>query len=102
MRKRWRLANPTAKGALLGMGGGVLVLAGVLAAALRCLPWRIASPTSPWPWLCQDPFYRAIGFLAFPVNVLTQDLAQAVLLFPLSLLCYALLGALIGHRLGRP
>lgn len=102
MRKRWIVLSMTKRGALVGCGVGAIVLAGVLVAAVRCLPFRIAAPPPPWPWYCSDPAYSAILYLAFPVNLLTNDLAQAILLFPLSLLLYALLGALIGFRLDRP
>lgn len=69
-------------------------------AALHCLPFYISLPPSPWPWYCADPAYRLIGYLAFPVNLLTNDLSQAVLLAPLSLLLYTILGALVGFVLG--
>lgn len=102
MRKHSILGNMAKRGAVIGCGVGAIALTGVLASAVRCLPFRIASPPPPWPWYCTDPAYSAILYLAFPVNLLTNDLAQAVLLFPLSLLLYALLGALIGSRLDRP
>jgi len=41
-----------------------------------------------------------IGYLAFPINLLTNDLSQAILLAPLSLLLYTILGALLGFALG--
>ena len=102
MRKPWMVGRAAQRGAALGIVVGVIILAGVFTAAVRCLPFRIASPPPPWPWYCADPAYSAILYLAFPVNLLTNDLAQAVLLFPLSLLLYTLLGALIGSRLDRP
>src|SRR5689334_11935939 len=89
--------NPTAKrGAVLGLVIGLVALAGVFAVAVRCVPFHIASPPPPWPWYCSEPAYSLIGYLAFPVNLLTNDLSQAVLLAPLSLLIYVILGALIG------
>jgi len=66
----------------------------------RCLPFYITYPPSPWPWYCTEPAYPLIGFLAFPVNLLTGDLAQAIPLAPLSLLFYTLVGAMIGLALG--
>jgi hypothetical protein len=75
-------------------------LAGVLALALHCLPLRI-SAMMPMPWYCADPVYGALGFLAFPVNLLTNDLAQAIWLAPLSLITYMLLGIAIGSMLGK-
>lgn len=69
-------------------------------AAVRCLPFHISFPPQPWPWYCSDPAYRVIGYLAFPVNLLTNDLSQAVLLAPLSLLLYTILGAFLGFALG--
>ncbi len=102
MHKQWIGGCNTQRSAVFGVVVGAIVLAGVFAAAVRCLPFRIAYPPPPWPWYCSDPAYSAILYLAFPVNLLTNDLGQAVLLFPLSLLLYALLGALIGFRLDRP
>jgi hypothetical protein len=67
--------------------------------ALHCLSFRISSPPQPWPWYCSDPAYSLIVYLAFPVNLLTNDLSQAVLLAPLALLTYAVLGALIAAGL---
>jgi hypothetical protein len=89
------------KGALFGLAAGLVALAGVFAVALQCLPYRISQPPPPWPWHCADPAYGVIGYLAFPANLLTNDLAQAVFFAPLSLLIYSLLGALIGSRLTR-
>jgi hypothetical protein len=79
---------------------GILALAGVLALALHCLPLRI-SAMMPMPWYCADPVYGAIGYLAFPVNLLTDDLAQAIPLAPLSLIAYTLLGMVIGSMPGK-
>lgn len=81
------------------MVAGLVALMGVLALAVRCLPFRISFPPQPWPWYCSDPAYGLLGYLAFPVNLLTNDLSQAVLFAPLSLLIYAILGALIGSSL---
>ena len=83
------------RGAVLGLVVGLVALAGVFAVTVHCLPFRISSPPPPWPWYCSDPAYGIIGYLAFPVNLLTNDLSQAVLFAPLSLLIYAILGALI-------
>jgi hypothetical protein len=88
------------RGAIAGLITGILVLGGVLAIAIRCLPLRIAPPAAPGPWYCTDPVYGAIGYLAFPVNLLTNDLATAIPLAPLSLAAYALLGMAIGLILG--
>ena len=89
------------RGAVIGHAVGLIALACVLAVAVQCLPFRISSPAQPWPWVCSDPAYGIIGYLAFPVNLLTNDLSQAVLFAPLSLLIYAVLGALIGAGLDR-
>ncbi len=89
------------RGAVLGFVVGLVALAGVFAVAVRCLPFRISLPPPPWPWYCSDPAYGLISYLAFPVNLLTNDLSQAILFAPLSLLIYAILGALIGF-LTRP
>ena len=86
-------------GALLGLLAGSVALMGVLAVAAGCLPYRISSPAHPWPPLCSDPAYRVITYLSFPVNLLSNDLSTAMLLAPLSLLMYAILGALIGSAL---
>ena len=87
------------RGAILGLVVGLVILAGVLVIAVRCLPFRISFPPPPWPWYCSDPAYGLIGYLAFPVNLLTNDLSQAILFAPLSLLIYVIFGALIGSRL---
>lgn len=79
-------------GAMVGLVVGLLVLSGVLALVLRCLPLRIAPPPAPWPWYCADPAYGVLLYLAFPVNVLTNDLTRGILLAPLSLIWYVLLG----------
>jgi len=84
------------RGALVGLAVGLAALAGVLLVVRQCLPFYIAYPSSPWPWYCTQPVYGVIGFLAFPVNLLTDDLAQAIALAPLSLLIYLLVGAIIG------
>jgi hypothetical protein len=89
-------------GAILGLAGGLLVLGGVLAVAGRCLPFHISSTPPPWPWYCSNPAYSALGYLAFPVNLLTNDLARAILLAPLSLALYILLGVLLGLALSLP
>jgi len=86
-------------GALLGLLAGSVALVGFLAVAAGCLPYRISSPAQPWPPLCSDPAYRVITYLSFPVNLLSNDLSTAILLAPLSLLMYAILGALIGSAL---
>jgi hypothetical protein len=80
----------------MGLIVGLVALGGVFLLSLRCLPYRMAVPAQPWPWYCSDPAYGLLGYLAFPVNVLTNDLAQAARYAPLSLLIYALVGALIG------
>jgi hypothetical protein len=87
------------RGAVVGLVVGLLALTGVFAVAVRCLPFHVSFPPPPWPWYCADPAYGLIRYLAFPVNVLTNDLSQAVLFSPLSLLLYASLGALIGSSL---
>lgn len=83
------------RGAIWSLVVGLLALAIALVAAIQCLPFRISSPTNPWPWYCTDPAYRLIGYLAFPVNLLTNDLSQAIRFAPLSLLTYTILGVLI-------
>jgi hypothetical protein len=87
-------------GALIGGAIGLLVLAAVFGVAVYCMPYRISVPARPWPACCTDPVYALITCLAFPVNLLTNDLSDAVLYAPLSLLVYASLGALIGSARG--
>lgn len=82
-------------GAMVGLAVGLLVLSAVLALVLRCLPLRIAPPAAPWPWHCTDPAYGVLLYLAFPVNLLTNDLTRGLLLAPLSLMLYVLLGLII-------
>jgi len=88
------------RGAISGCLVGLVALTGAFVAAVGCLPFHISFPPQPWPWYCTDPAYRVIGYLAFPVNLLTNDLSQAVLLAPLSLLLYTVLGALLGSMAG--
>jgi len=88
------------RGAVFGLAVGLLALGGVLAVVRQCLPFYISFPLSPWPWYCSNPAYATIGYLAFPVNLLTNDLARAILLTPLPLSLYTLLGALVGLALG--
>ncbi len=95
-----RLPRCTGLGAVLGLAAGLLLLGVVLLADVRCLPFHISMPPPPWPWYCSDPAYGLIAWLAFPVNLLTNDLSQALLLAPLSLLLYMLLGAGIGWLAG--
>ncbi len=88
------------RGAIIGLVVGLVALAGTLTLAVRCLPFYISSPPPPWPWYCAEPAYGLLRYLAFPANVLTNDLSRAILLAPLSLLIYVLLGALIGFAVG--
>lgn len=83
-------------GALLGLIVGLIVLGGVFVVATACLPLHISSLPQPWPWYCVAPANTIIAFLAFPVNLLTDDLSQAVYLAPIALVLYTLAGALIG------
>ncbi len=94
------MSHSIKRGAILGFLVGLVALAGVLMVAVHCLPFRISFPPQPWPWHCSDPAYHVIGYLAFPINLLTNDLSQAILLAPLSLLLYTILGALLGFALG--
>lgn len=95
------MSSATKRGAIAGLVVGILILGGVLAIAAQCLPLRIAPPAAPGPWYCADPAYSAIGYLAFPVNLLTNDLATAIPLAPLSLITYALIGMAIGAMAGK-
>lgn len=88
-------------GALGGAVAGVIVLALAYLVTGTCLPYLIAEPATPWPWYCARPAYTALGYLTFPINLLTNDLASAARLAPLTLVVYALIGALIGRRFGR-
>ncbi|HMK09879.1 MAG TPA: hypothetical protein VK449_12695 [Anaerolineales bacterium] len=89
------------RGAIAGLVVGLLAIAVAYLVAARCLPYRITSPAPPWPWVCADPEYAWFGDMAFPVNLLTNDLGRAVLLSPLALAFYATLGMLVGLGLGR-
>jgi hypothetical protein len=95
-----RLIRAAVWGAALGFAAGLLVLGGVFFTARQCLPYHISQPPPPWPWYCTEPAFGLISTLAFPVNLMTNDLAQAVTLAPVSLLLYALLGAGLGLASG--
>ena len=84
------------RGAIVGLGVGLLALVGVLALVWQCLPFRISFPPAPWPWYCADPAYGLIIYLSFPVPLLTNDLARALLFAPLSLAIYVVVGMIIG------
>jgi hypothetical protein len=101
MYEKYFVGRTAMRGAIIGLVAGLVALAGGFAAAVQCLPFHISSPPQPWPWYCSDLAYDLIGYLTFPVNLLTNDLSQAVLFAPLSLLIYALLGALIYSGLAR-
>ena len=94
------MGRTTKRGAVFGLVMGLVALAGAFAVTVRCLPFRIAFPPPPWPWYCADPAYGLLGYLAFPVNLLTNDLSRAIVFVPISLMLYALLGALVGSGLG--
>jgi len=83
----------------MGLGVGLLASGVALAVVWRCLPFYITYPPLPWPWYCTEPAYSVLAYLAFPVNLITADLAQAVRFAPLSWLFYTGLGALIGAAL---
>jgi hypothetical protein len=89
------------RGALLGALVGAVALLKLYFVSTTCLQYFISQPTTPWPWYCVQANYDALSYFSFPLNVLTNDLAQAVYLFPLTLAFYALLGALIGGLFSR-
>lgn len=82
------------KGAIWGFSIGAVILLLLFLASLSCLPYRISFPPTGSPWYCSDFFYQTFGYLAFPVNLLTNDLSKVVYLAPLSLLFYVLIGFL--------
>jgi hypothetical protein len=91
------MRTTTKQGALIGLMVGLIALAIALLLAIQCLPFRIAA-LQPAPWYCTDPAYVLFGYLAFPANVLTNDLSRAIWFAPLSLLLYVGVGAFIGSR----
>jgi hypothetical protein len=95
-----RLIRAAVWGAVLGLAAGLLALGSVFLTARQCLPFHISQPPPPWPWYCSDPAFGVISTLAFPVNLLTNDLGRVIFLAPLSLLLYVLLGAGIGLASG--
>jgi len=95
MLERYISGRNGIRGATIGLVAGLIALAGSFAVASQCLPVRIASLPQPWPWYCADPAYSLMGYVAFPVNLLTNDLSQAVYLAPISLVIYVLVGALL-------
>ncbi len=97
---RAQLIRATKLGISLGLTVGLLILGGVFIVVRQCLPFYISLPAQPWPWYCSDQIYRGIGFMAFPGNLLTNDLGRAILFAPLSLLLYVLLGAVLGLVIG--
>jgi len=94
------LARAIQWGAAGGLAAGLLALGAVFGVAQRCLPFQISQPPQPWPWVCSGRFFGAIGYLAFPVNLLTNELGRAALLAPLALILYSLVGALVGLVIG--
>ncbi len=84
------------KGAMIGFVIGLVINAVVFGVALSCFSIRLSSQQQPWSWYCSDPAFNIIGYFAFPVNLLTNDLSRAVLLSPISWLVYAIVGGLIG------
>ena len=92
------MRTTTKQGALIGLVVGLIALAIALLLAIQCLPFRIAAPPLSMPWYCTDPAYALFGYLAFPANVLTNDLSRAIWFAPLSLLLYVGVGAFIGSR----
>jgi hypothetical protein len=81
-------------GATAGFVFGLLALVLVLKLAVWCLPFLISGQIVARPAVCTDPVYSVLIYLAFPVNLITHDLTEAMLLSPLSLLFYTLVGAL--------
>ena len=96
---RTTFGSTARRGALIGFLVGSAVLIGLLAMSVECLPYRLSFLPQPWPWFCSDPAYGLLGYLAFPANVLTNDLSRAIIYAPLSLAIYVLLGGLIGYVL---
>lgn len=80
----------------MGLAVGVAILTGIYLLALACLPYRLSL--LPRPWTCTDPVYGAVVFLAFPVNLLTDDLSRAVVFAPLSLALYTAIGGIAASR----
>ena len=83
------------KGAIWGFSVGAVILLLLFLAFLSCLPYRISFPPTGSPWYCADFFYQTFGYLAFPVNLLTNDLSKVVYFAPFSLMFYALIGFLV-------
>jgi hypothetical protein len=98
--RRLRLIRYVMRGAVIGLAAGLFALVFTFVIAWRCLPFHISQPPPPWPWVCSDPAFGVLDTLAFPVNLLTNDLARAIPLAPLSLLFYATLGTLAGLVVG--
>ena len=86
----------TLKGALYGLVVGVVANAIVFLVTIQCLPYRISELVAPA--YCTGTLYQVIGYLSFPVNILTNDLAAAPAYALVSLALYALLGAIIVRR----
>ena len=97
---RHSLARAILWGAAGGLAAGLLALGLVFGVALGCLPFHISQPAQPWPWICSGRVFGAIGYLAFPVNLLTDELGRAVTMAPLALVLYSLVGALVGWLAG--
>lgn len=93
------MSRAVKRGAIVGLGVGLLALGSVLALAGQCLPYRISYPPPPWPWYCADPAYGLISSLTFPAPLLTNDLARALLFAPLSLVIYVVVGMIIGSAI---
>jgi len=93
--------SPVIKGAVIGLLIGAIALAALYYIALQCLPYFVSQPDATWPWYCVPTTYAWLVYFAFPIPLLVNDFSQVVYYAPLTLLCYALIGALIGYLFGR-
>ena len=84
------------KGGLYGLLVGIVANLGVFFLTVSCLTFSLS-----FPWYCETVSYHFVQYFAFPANVLTNALDQAVMFSPLSLLIYVVIGMCIGGWYGR-
>lgn len=86
--------KPIVRGAIYGAVFGALVLSAAYFMLLACFKYVLVAATDA-PLYCASGIYGAMQALTFPIPVLTSDLANAAYYAPLTILFYAVIGAVI-------